>query len=290
MERQEEAYSFLFKKFVCVVALADRETGRALSDALRQIPLLEVLTCGASGQAESTILSQNRVHCCICGAGLNDRQGDELYLLKRFGDHVPFIMYFSGESAELSAECMRFDASGVLVHDPHDPGYGKFLVSVCTQIVKGVLFPLRSLRICGPLRRSLTSLFRHEPENVTQWADRCDMSRRNLCELWSNHCGTAAHAALVCFSLLCAAFTWYLNEALDRERLNAASSCLHKQRSLTRKYYYQMGTLQKIMFGKRNYQLLPVRHYEHIGFYNILMTPGNTPSPWRAGATTRRQA
>jgi hypothetical protein len=48
-------------------------------------------------------------------------------------------------------------------------------------------------------------------------------------------------------------------------------------RSCTRKYYNYLALLQQIMFRKRAYSLLPVREYEHIGFYDVVSIP-RTPA------------
>ena len=47
-------------------------------------------------------------------------------------------------------------------------------------------------------------------------------------------------------------------------------------RSCTRKYYNYLASLQQIMFRKRAYSLLPVREYEHIGFYDVVSIPRTT--------------
>ena len=264
MAQQEQAYSFLFKKFVCVVALDDRDLGNTVAHTLQQIPLLNVVSCSTATRTEAAILAEKRVHACICGQGLYDQHGDELYLLKRFGDYIPFIMYLSSGSAELSAECMRFDAGDMLTTDKNLPDSCRFLTAICNQIVKGVLLPLRSLRIHAPLRRSLSTLFHSRPENVQQWADECGMSRRYLLTLWTNHCGISAHAALSIFSLLCSAFTWYLNEAFDRNHLNQTASSHKKLRSCNARFTHYVEKLQPILFKKRNYALLPVRGCQEI--------------------------
>ena len=273
MPCSEQAYSFLFNKFVCVVALADKEQAEVVERGLNAIPLLKVITHTTSATAETAILSQDRVHCCVCGTGFDDRHGHELHLLKRFGDHIPFIMLLPGTRVMLGAECMRFDAAAVLEQEQLGPGSARLLVAVCNQIVKGVLFPLRSLRIIEPLRRSLEVMFRKKPAGVIEWALQCDMSRQYVRKLWSDHCGATANLSLICHQLLCSAFTYYLNQALEQDHRNTTRSCLQKQQSCTRKYYNHLASLQRMMFRKRAYSLLPVREYEHIGFYDVITMP-----------------
>jgi hypothetical protein len=268
MVQQEQAYSFLFNKFVCVVALDDRSLCNTVAKSLRRIPFLNAVTCDTARRAEAAILAQKRVHACICGGALRDRHNDGLYLLKRFGDYIPFLMYLSGDSAELSAESMRFDAANVLTADTNLPDSCCFLSALCNEIVKGALFPLRSLRIHAPLRRSLSILFSSKPQTVQQWADHCRISRRHLLDLWASHCDISAHAALSLFSLLCAAFTWYLNETFDRDHLNQTASSQKKLRSCNAGFTHYVEKLEPTLLKKRNYALLPVREYEHLGFYD----------------------
>ena len=268
MALQEKPFVSLFNRFVCIVAVRDRELGLAITRTLQNLPLVQVIPCSSAAQAEAAITERKSVHCCICGAGLDDSRGDELYLLKRFGDHIPFVMCLAGERAELSAECVRFDAASILMQNRCGPESDEFVICVCNQIVKGVLFPLQSLRMNRILHHSLEILFRREPKSVSDWADLCGMSRRYLCTLWRTHCGSTAHKRLLCFDLLCAAFSYYLNELLDRSQRNTSQESLKKQRLLSRKYFDHLQPLHQIMFPKHNYGLLPVRRFEQIGFYD----------------------
>lgn len=289
-EQQEQAFSFLFKKFVCITAVADPKLGTWIVQELEKLPFMRVIACDTAGRAETAILSQDRVHCCVCGAGLADRHGDELYLLKRFGDSIPVVMYLPGASAAFGAECMWFDAAAVISDENDASRSPQFLVEVCARIVEGVLFPFRSLQTCKSLRSSLEILFKKKPCNVSSWAELCSVSRRNLCGLWSDHCKTSAHYALVCHELLCCAFAWYLNEVFDRGGLNDVPSACRKRTLLSRKYYDQLEDLHPLMFKKRNYRLLPLRQREHVGFYDAVVLPGSAAIPVSLGKNTPKNS
>ena len=68
-----------------------------------------------------------------------------------------------------------------------------------------------------------------------------------------------------------------LNEQRDKRCEAPESSRLQerqpKQRFCTLKYYNHLASLQRMMFRKRAYSLLPVREYEHIGFYDVITMP-----------------
>ncbi|MBN2035296.1 MAG: hypothetical protein JW768_01005 [Chitinispirillaceae bacterium] len=289
MAVSEKAFQFLFKKFVVVVAMRDRDHASIVAARLQDIPLFKVISCTSSRKAESAIESCDHVHCCVCGSGMADLHNEELYLLKRFGDHIPFIMHVSDRNIALAAECMRFDAAAVMNSENMQNNLHALMIAVCNQSVKGVLFPFRSLRTHQSLHKSRTILFKTHPQDVTEWAIQCDMSRQHLHELWTNYCGATANLSLICFHLLCTAFTWYLNDALDRETRNWSFSSLRTMKQCTRKYENHQIQLNHLMFRKRGYHTLPVREYEHTGFYEAIIEKDRC-GPWHTGNKKRKTA
>ncbi|MBN2035553.1 MAG: hypothetical protein JW768_02305 [Chitinispirillaceae bacterium] len=270
MALQEQPYSFVFKKFVCVVAVRDQKLGQEIERALEQIPLVRVAVCDSCKSAEQAIKAQKRVHCCICGSGMKDMKSDELYLLKQFGDHIPFVMYLSKDSAELTAECKDFDAAAVLVQERCAPHSRKFVLSVCNQTIWGVLFPMQSLRINSALLHSLTVMFQNHPETVDGWAQQSSLSGRYLCSLWTTRCGFNTNQALICFKIMCAAFTHYLNEYLDQCHRNTTRASRKTRHCISRKYTDHQETVEYIMFRKRNYENLPIRTRDLVEFYDTI--------------------
>ena len=290
MAFQERPFSYLFHHFSCVVVLRDKALEQTVARALHNLPLVQVIACNSAAQAEAVILQRDNVHCCICGPGLDDRRGDELYLLKRFGDNIPFVMYLPGEFVELSAECMRFTAASVLMASTHGRESAELVVRVCTHIIRGIVCVRRSYENEMSLRRVLATLFCKRPESVTEWAIDHGMSRRHLVRICDAYCVSAPRYVLICAQILQAAFGYYLNEFLGCKKNYAGQSLVNIEDRISRKYCDHRELMEEIMFGKRKYRCLPVRSYEDIILYDAPAVSKPSPPSKKPRTLAKRRA
>ncbi|MBD3243573.1 MAG: response regulator [Chitinivibrionales bacterium] len=208
-----DPYVHLRGSFRVLLVDRDERTLAKHQDIIEEIPLIEAHTARSAAEATRMLYDGRRWHAVVTDLGIDDINGDEYALMRRFGDEIPFVVCSSQASLEKGLECARFGAR--LIVQKHgavaDRRRLKERVAYCVQL--SIINPAFRPGSTDSLSRATDALFTKCPQSVSEWSSMTHVTERELRYLWRKNSGAAVKEVLGMYHIVSSAFAYHLNGA-----------------------------------------------------------------------------
>jgi len=173
----------------CTVGLliVDRDEGayQLYHDYFSAYPWYEVRCVPLASHAKCCLTSDKRYHCCITELGIDDYNGDEFYLLKRFAPFVPFLVLSSRNSLEKG---FALNNHGALAIEPKPVKQPERLVSLLNNLfLTCILTPGVTRSESSFIAHFIEVFQRHLPSDAKQWAEHSGLPLPVLRRHWERN-------------------------------------------------------------------------------------------------------
>lgn len=208
-----DPYVHLRGSFRVLLVDRDERTLAKHQDIIEEIPLIETYTARSASEAARMLRDGRRWHACVTDLGIDDLDGDEFALMRRYGDDVPFVVCSSQASLEKGLECARQGAR--LIVQKHgivgDRRRLKERVAYCVQL--SIINPAYRPGNTDSLSRATDALFTNCPRTVAEWSSMTHVTERELRYLFRKNNGAAVKEVLGMYHIVSSAFAYHLNGA-----------------------------------------------------------------------------
>jgi len=186
-----EYYFDFLEKTINILVVDDEDFQLALyKELLQDHRLLQIYTASTGREAEKILRGKTPVHMCFFDLGITDIDNDEYYLLKRYGQWLPFIIVSGASDMERAFEARAFGASK-LIEKPIDVEEDKFWNIFTDSFLNQVIVPKSSLDKTHLLYECCRIVREEKPLNVSDWGRKAGIHASYLRRLW-NDCYNAS--------------------------------------------------------------------------------------------------
>ncbi len=175
-----------------------------IEDILDFVPIYMLYHAQSSAQAVKLISQTKRFHIALMDLGVNDLENDEFYILRRYCNNFPILIFTGSHSPEKGAGSVLMGAKAVIdKKSPFDTL--RFMKTLNHWTLIGMLNKGYDEKNWTTLNLATKILFEKMPATVTDWADLIRISDRQLRNLWE----AGAKSVLHLFHLYHSAFRYY---------------------------------------------------------------------------------
>jgi CheY-like chemotaxis protein len=179
----ESPFKPLFRSVGVIFIDDNPEQLELYEDLLSEHPLFTVLTAKNAEDAQKILKSGALLHLCVLDMGINDIDHDEFYLIKKFKDKYPFIVISGSMDMEKAFKATKFGAAG-MISKPVDVTSCKFWNTLAEVFCTKAIIPALPEDANAKMKLCCDILRKYNPESVSDWAARVNISDTYLRKLW----------------------------------------------------------------------------------------------------------
>jgi DNA-binding NarL/FixJ family response regulator len=207
MPEERPPFYFLDKLINILVVDDDTAVLSLVKEIIAPVGVYSLRTAATARDAEPILSSFDRVHLCIFDLGINDRENDEFYLLRKYSHRSSFVVFTGSTSPRKGFMAQSLGAKAIIEKSAHIMNVD-FLKQINYNTLLNILNP-RYGRANDTLSHSTDMLFKHSPKFVSQWAIQMGISDRELRHIWTKNLGANAKIVLSIYQIFEAAFNYF---------------------------------------------------------------------------------
>jgi DNA-binding NarL/FixJ family response regulator len=255
-----------------------------LTETLQQAGFFRILAVSNAKAASKAIETQWPLHCCILDLGIKDCGNDDLYLVRRYGEMLPFIIYTAREASVEFFDCAAAGARAIVQKDSNCL---KGLIKLVAAMRKPVLESILMNRCIAQHREKIlpliSLLIEKMPHSVGDWARELNMDERWLRERCSVLCGACPKTLIFLCYAYGLAFDYHetklrgntslLENQVTREQLCRLEEYYFSHRSLLEKFILGAGfhpVFPDLSIRSRSWPL-PITKYPSLSGQGVYM-------------------
>ncbi|MBD3419864.1 MAG: response regulator [Chitinivibrionales bacterium] len=173
---------------------------KMLKDMLAPIRLYDMSFAAGARRADEILEMPDCRHLCLFDLGLDDMQGDQFYLLRKYHKKSNFIILTGAQSAT-TGFCAHELGAVDLFEKSAQFDYLYFAKSLNRHAMYKILNPTFNKRNLDSLTVATKTLFEKSPSSVTQWAMEIGITDRELRHIWKKNLGANAKIILFIYQL-----------------------------------------------------------------------------------------
>ncbi|MBD3356606.1 MAG: response regulator [Chitinivibrionales bacterium] len=199
----QRCFDFLFHKVRILVVDDEPEICEVYEEILSLCPLYRVDSAASIPEAKA-LIRKNVYHVCLLDLGLDDLDHDELYLLRKYGRAMKFIIISARKCMETGylIGCLGGTVfeKPVKLMAPDIPreineGFLRFLATPVATAVEEDAY----------IGRARQALAEKVPENISDWAESVGIGERYLRRKWRDWIGCKLRHSLYLYQVFFAA-------------------------------------------------------------------------------------
>jgi len=212
---QVQQCSDLLKKSIRVLIVDDNESVRTLLESFfSSCSLYDVYIAANLEEADEFLEARGTVNVCLMDLGLDDGEGDQFRLLRKYARKMSFIVVTGSRSPKVGGQCRDLGAKDILEKHKLDPDTTLKVVNKWGLV--NIICPEYDILDSSTDARAVSVLFENSPSNVTDWARHLQLHESNLRKIWQLR-NTRAKYILHLYQLYQATFT-VLDETVNESR------------------------------------------------------------------------
>ncbi|MBD3314665.1 MAG: response regulator [Chitinivibrionales bacterium] len=197
-------YDFLSGTVRVLVIENDKKALAAYKEIMSLCHLYRVDFAATITEAES-LIKKNGYHVCLMDIGMQTSVYDELYLLKKFGKILSFLIVSAQRS--LSTGCMIGRLGGKVLLKSAALGKPELMLEINNQFLRYLISPLAcNLADDYQLWQCQSVLINENPKSVSEWGYTAGIPERYLREKWFGRVGCKPRHSLFLYNVFTDAF------------------------------------------------------------------------------------
>jgi len=205
-EETKNLYEFLNQTINILIVDDDRNVIRFYQDILGTYPYYNIYCAFSAADAEAILESNLYINVCIMDMGLTDREGDELYLLKKFSKQTTMMVISGSDSFELGYKAKVYGAKAAI----HKTDFRR--MHLVDEINKCFLESIRIPPYAANnhvVKRAAAVMAETPVENLLDWAEKTGYEQSHIRKQYIYSTGAAPKLILFIYYLYEAAFEYH---------------------------------------------------------------------------------
>jgi FixJ family two-component response regulator len=184
---------------------------------MKRYPLYNIFTASSALEAKKILTSGDRIHVCLMDLGLDDIDGDEFYLLKKYSPRTSFIVLTGDDSIHRGFQCGKHGSFSV-IEKPVDFGGIDFIKTINEAFIQSLVTSGKERNYKPVIEKIITALLHHNPDTISEWAFDACITEQYLRRTWNTVYGYQPKYFLWFYKTVVSAFSYYNKEFLKMNR------------------------------------------------------------------------